>query len=312
MTIPASRSSLGQAVLQRGEQPLEAERRVLARHAVIGVAELVVADELAEPAGVEEGVERRPVPPGEEFEQEILEFHRGGVVEGREAGRTMAMRAAPVQLNFAPGGLHRSCAQRATTLSDRVMRRILNTPKKGDRLLRSSDHWVMTAMYAQDRVMREVCLWQGYMKAGAALIDETQRQPLQRNVLLYPIFFNYRHGLETAMKWIIELYGCLGSVERDETDGHDLLALWTKCRKIFKSVPEFSSDETLEAVEQIVKDFHNIDKNALSFRYSKKRNGKMISLPNNIIDLQNVRGVMEAVDNFFHKVYTFLGNIILP
>jgi hypothetical protein len=54
-----------------------------------------------------------------------------------------------------------------------------NTPKKGDRLLRSSDDdWLMTAMFAPDPVQREVCLWRGYMKAGAALIDEAQRQPL--------------------------------------------------------------------------------------------------------------------------------------
>lgn len=194
----------------------------------------------------------------------------------------------------------------------RIMRKFPNTPKKGDRLLRSSDDdWLMTAMFAADPVLREVCLWGGYMKAGAALIDEAQRQPLHRDLLLYPILFNYRHGLETAMKWIVELYGWLGNVERDERDQHDLLALWRKCRTIFESVPELDGDEALEAVEQIVKDVHDIDKNAASFRYSKNQNGAMIKLPDKSIELRNVRDVMEAVDNFLNKAYLLLGDIVL-
>jgi hypothetical protein len=178
------------------------------------------------------------------------------------------------------------------------MRKFPKTLKKGDRLLRSSaDDRLMTAMFAPDPTMREVCLWHGYMKAGAALIDEAQRQPLHRNLLLYPILFNYRHGLETGMKWII------GNVEPDER-GHDLLALWRKCRTIFESVPEFDGDEELEAVEQIVKEFHDIDKTATSFRYSRNQNGAAIPLPDKkSIGLQNVRDVMEGMDNFFHKAF---------
>jgi hypothetical protein len=33
-----------------------------------------------------------------------------------------------------------------------------------------------------------------------------------------PILFNYRHGLETAMKWIIELHEWPGNVEREDRD----------------------------------------------------------------------------------------------
>jgi hypothetical protein len=153
----------------------------------------------------------------------------------------------------------------------------------------------MAAMFVPNPTLREVCLWRGYMKAGAALIDEALRQTLHRDLLLYPILFNYRHGLEAAMKWII------GNVEREKRDRHDLLALWGKCRMIFESVPEFDGDEELEAVEQIIKELHAIDEFAASFRYSRKQNGAVIPLPDESIDLQNVRDVMEMMDNFFHE-----------
>lgn len=96
------------------------------------------------------------------------------------------------------------------------------------------------------------------MTAGAALIDEAQRLPYERNLLLYPILFNYRHGLEVAMKWTIERYGRLATVKLDKRD-HDLLALWRKCRTIFESVPsERIGREGIEAVERIVKYLHTL------------------------------------------------------
>ena len=70
---------------------------------------------------------------------------------------------------------------------------------------------------------RDAFIWDGYMTGGAALIDEAERRPQDRDGLVYPILFNYRHGLETALKWIIERYGRLASVRLDPNDrSHDL------------------------------------------------------------------------------------------
>jgi len=58
-------------------------------------------------------------------------------------------------------------------------------------------------------------------------------------------------------------------------------------------------DEVLRVVEQIVKDFHDPDKSAMAFRYSTNKKGATIKLPDTSMDLENIRDVMEAVDNFF-------------
>ena len=133
---------------------------------------------------------------------------------------------------------------------------------------------------------------------GAALIDEAQRRPHDRDMLLYPILFNYRHGLEAAMKWTIERYGRLAHVELDVLD-HDLWSLWKKCKAILSAVSTSDDDEPLKVVEQVVQDFHGLDKGAVALRYSKNKNGRVILLPDKPIDLENVQRVMEAVDNFF-------------
>jgi hypothetical protein len=67
-------------------------------------------------------------------------------------------------------------------------------------------------------------------------------------------------------------------------------------------VPTSDDDEPLKAVEQVVKDFHDLDREAIAFRYSRKTNGVTILLPDQPIDLENVPHVMEAVDHFFKGV----------
>jgi len=156
---------------------------------------------------------------------------------------------------------------------------------------------------------RDAFIWDGYMTAGAALIDEAVRRPHDRHGLVYPILFNYRHGLETAMKWTIGLYGRLANVELDDLD-HDLLRLWRKCWAIFETAPRPAEDDTLDVVERIVIDFHELDKTAMAFRYSTSKNRATISLPDTAIDLQNVQDIMEGVNNFFHGADGLLSDLL--
>jgi hypothetical protein len=182
-------------------------------------------------------------------------------------------------------------------------------PKKGDRLLRASGDWQTDVHFEPRPMSRDAFLWDGYMTAGAALIDEAERQPHDRHFLIYPILFNYRHGLETAMKWTIGMYGRLADVGLDELD-HDLWSLWKKCRTILESLEDRDDDVALKAVEQIIKDFHDVDKASMSFRYSTDKHGGTIRLPDKPIDLQNVQHVMEAVDNFFKGTDGMLSSIL--
>lgn len=52
----------------------------------------------------------------------------------------------------------------------------------------------------------------------------------------------------------------------------------------------------------MIKDFHDLDKEALAFRYAINKNKVVIPLPDRLIDLQNIRDVMEGVDGFFTGV----------
>lgn len=177
-------------------------------------------------------------------------------------------------------------------------------PKKGDRLLRASNDWDNCVEFSVNPLSRHVHIWSGYVRAGAALVEQCERAPLDRHSLIYPILFDYRHALELAMKWIIDTYGRYVDVRLNEDErDHDLWHLWGYCKQVITALGSAGEkDNALRAVEQIVKDFHDLDKSSMAFRYPTKKDGATIRLPDTSINLQNIKEVMESVDHFFTGV----------
>ena len=174
-------------------------------------------------------------------------------------------------------------------------------PKEGDRLLRRSDDWNRGVEFSKDAISRHVHIWSGYIEAGSALVEACEEHEQQRHFLVYPIQFNYRQGIELAMKWIITMYG---GRHAGDIEHHDLWQLWKLCRPIIETGP----DEGTDFVEKIIKEFHDLDKSALAFRYWRDKSGVLIKLPDGIIDLQNIRDVMEGVAHYLEGADGMLSN----
>ncbi|NIA68444.1 hypothetical protein HBA54_07545 [Pelagibius litoralis] len=174
-------------------------------------------------------------------------------------------------------------------------------PSKGDRLLRAENDWDKSVTFAEHDIARDVHIWDGYMRAGAVLVEQCQlsKDRVDRHELIYPILFCYRHGLELAMKWIIGQYGGWAGIQIDDYLHHDLWKLWTACKKVMVEVGSAEEIDGLHATEQVVRDFHELDKGSFSFRYSRDLNGMTIRLPDVPFDLANIKEVMEAVNNLF-------------
>jgi hypothetical protein len=150
------------------------------------------------------------------------------------------------------------------------------------------------------------------MKSGDILVEDSILNPTNRTRLVYPILYCYRHGLELAMKWVIAMFGQYADICSSDHLDHDLWTLWAACKKIIFAVcsDDDESNEALQAVQQIVKDFHDWDRIAMAFRYSDDKNGIGFKLPDYPIDLSNIRSVMQAVGRFFFGVEGQLEDII--
>ncbi len=181
-----------------------------------------------------------------------------------------------------------------------ILRQKYRWPKKGGRLLQESQDWDRGVDFAQDKISRHVHIWSGYIKAGSVLIDVCQQYTYERNFLIYPALFNYRHGIEQAMKWIVMQYGHYSNVEINDFENHDLWQLWQLCKQIIIEVG--SEESSILVVEQIIKDFHDLDKYSLAFRYAHNKDGSLIILPEEMIDVENIQDVMESISHFFEGV----------
>jgi len=180
-------------------------------------------------------------------------------------------------------------------------------PRKGDRLLRDSDDWDKAINFSDQALSRHAQIWSGYMHAGDALIGVCDRTPSERNELIYPILFSYRHGLEMAMKWIISRYGRSAGVSEPELD-HNLWHLWQSCKAVLEHCcPDPEGANAI--VESVVKEFHDLHRAGLSFRYSVNEHGALYPLPDGLLDLANVRDVMKGVAHFFDGTDAMLGEL---
>src|SRR5271170_3390782 len=108
-------------------------------------------------------------------------------------------------------------------------------PKFGDRLFVPATDWDSGVRFSGHHIARASHIWDGYMRAGSVLVDHCKEDTGAKFHLVYAIIFNYRHGLETAIKWVIDRYSeytSLGTYERN----HDLATLWKKCRAVIEEI----------------------------------------------------------------------------
>jgi hypothetical protein len=173
-------------------------------------------------------------------------------------------------------------------------------PQKTDRLFVPPVSPERGTCTADDTLAREVFMGSGYMRAGAVLVERCLADPQHGHELIYPIVFNYRHALELEIKWVLDRYGRYAAIQEFERN-HNLAQLWKVCRQVIEEIGGPSDDGALETVERIVLELHALDPSSFAFRYSTDKNGRPIPL-NLSVDLENIRDVMEGVENFFQGV----------
>ena len=76
---------------------------------------------------------------------------------------------------------------------------------------------------------------EGYWKSAKMLLERMEKESNNFAIvdsLVYPLFFNYRHSIETYLKLLFFKYG--GQTEQDRRNfldlGHDLQNLWVNLR----------------------------------------------------------------------------------
>jgi hypothetical protein len=181
-------------------------------------------------------------------------------------------------------------------------------PCPDDRLVRKAADWSNAVTFPDDAPQRHALIMSGYFRAAHTLVDQCSTNMYERQIMIYPILFCYRHALEMAMKWIVANYGHRFGVSLPELD-HNLWQLWRACRAIFDQIDNEDAAVGTSTVEKLLKEFHDLDTRAEAFRYPMKKDGTLIPLPSIAIDPINLRQVMQGLENFFSGADGYLDHL---
>jgi hypothetical protein len=165
-------------------------------------------------------------------------------------------------------------------------------PKAGDRLLSPG----RDSFLAEGAAERNYRLLRGYKRAGDILIQSALAERCDRDSLIFPALFNYRHYIELALKAIIEDHGAFAGVSLGSKN-HKLPELWQLVLKVAAAFGDDCSDAV--AVGRCIDEFSTVDASSTAFRYACNLDGSTPTLPSDGLDLVRLHDVMNGIENFF-------------
>ncbi|OEU56998.1 MAG: hypothetical protein BA871_14595 [Desulfuromonadales bacterium C00003096] len=167
-------------------------------------------------------------------------------------------------------------------------------PRKGDQLFRDDGGWLYNACLNYLPYSDTLTLYaDAYKRAGDLLIEYIKEKNRDKDLLVYPLVFLYRHYIELRLKEIIRDGNQLLDISKKFPKHHRIDELWKECKRILEEVEVPSKD--LEAVEECILQFTEKDPISMAFRYptDKKDN---LSLPGlSHINLRNLAEVITRI-----------------
>lgn len=145
----------------------------------------------------------------------------------------------------------------------------------------------------------------------------------EKNILIYPICFNYRHYIELHLKSLVEEVEILcdkmqilghspcatvpakvtGELDREHS--LEVLLKWLKERLCCVSGEEFPQD-----IANYIKQMHDTDKNGQKYRYHKNKTGKLHFPKEATYDVANIAKIMQEVNEMLWAIDSYIDHHI--
>lgn len=172
-------------------------------------------------------------------------------------------------------------------------------PQDGDRLFVESA-WAYDAHVVGDPRERFYRMPMGYKRAGDILVSRAGDDVVDRANIIYSALFCYRQSIELFLKMLIEEFGA-GKVYSPKNT-HDLNLLWERFMCIANERGRGDS-VSLSSVQKLVTEMHDADQQSDGFRFPTDAKNTPFIFGDRGIDLDNVREVMQGLENFFECAY---------
>ena len=181
-------------------------------------------------------------------------------------------------------------------------------PSEGDKPFVSSNDPSENTHIAEDGFIKLVLMTEGYKSAGDLMVEYAVRHESERDLLVFPIVFNYRQFLELSLKYQLATYGPTVGIEPNWSS-HDLAKLWGEFLDMLGRYGTTDPDEADPIVEEIIFEFAKIDPASYSYRYPVDRQGKPLPAAIDELHLPTLGDVLEAVASYLTGCDGYLDNL---
>lgn len=151
----------------------------------------------------------------------------------------------------------------------------------------------------------------GFKQAADMIVEAAQSDAQNPDLLFCPVAYLYRHYLELTLKELVEMGLSNGdiSVSDNRLHEHDLRKLWIKARELIDLVwPSVVRADT-DAVERVILEFHQIDKNGDGFRYATdKSGGRNLKSAPYCVCMANMKETMEKISRYLDATNAGIDN----
>lgn len=143
----------------------------------------------------------------------------------------------------------------------------------------------------------------GFFVAGHHIFKRESKNPVYVDVIVYPMTFNYRHGIELYLKsLLLHSYAILGRKDQIKKT-HGIMDNWKQFRIISKDLDSriFEPKKEVEAAERLLTDLCQIDPNGQVFRYPEDIKGNQHLHKQGLISIEVLYKSMKALECVFEK-----------
>jgi len=141
----------------------------------------------------------------------------------------------------------------------------------------------------------------GYFEAGSRIVSSLLSNQWMLDVVIYPLVFTYRHGIELSLKDLAVQLPLVWDEKSEVELTHNLSDNWAKINCYLKREQEFDPENMLiDQVDTILKDFLEIDQTGQVFRYPTDRSGlKHLDGELSVINVIVFKEAMQTVSKTF-------------
>lgn len=139
----------------------------------------------------------------------------------------------------------------------------------------------------------------GYFEAAERLANTLEEDRRLLDLVIYPLAFTNRHGIELGLKHLAKHLPALWDEEPSVRLTHSLLDNWTEIKPYLEREGAFDPQHTVPTVDAVLKDFIEIDPSGEAFRFPASRAGSKFLQDSSVLNVLVFNQAMQSVRDCF-------------